>query len=247
MHNRTRSPVIVIPARYSSSRLPGKPLADIGGRPMVIRVAEAAKRASVGPVYVAVDDDRVFRVVREAGFDAVLTGASHRSGTDRVAEALNIVDPGKTFDVVVNLQGDVPTIDSAYVAFVVDTLVRHKFDIATLGCQSSHREEFETPSVVKAIASPVTENVYKALYFTRSPAPFGASAFVKHIGVYGFTREAIEKFVSLPPSSLELVEDLEQLRALEGGMTIGLRLVDRAVPSVDTQSDLFSVRSLLDS
>jgi 3-deoxy-manno-octulosonate cytidylyltransferase (CMP-KDO synthetase) len=229
----------------ASTRLPGKPLADICGEPMIVHVWRRAIEACVGPVVVAVDDERVFTVVEAVGGKAVMTRSDHQSGSDRVFEALGAIDPAGAFDVVVNIQGDLPTIERAAVRACLAPLADDAVDIATLATPITRPEEKDDPNVVKAVAAEIVPGRLRALYFTRARAPWGEGALLHHIGLYAFRRRALRRFVDLPPSPLERRERLEQLRALEAGMRVDVALVDVAPLGVDTPEDLARARMLL--
>lgn len=236
----------VIPARLQASRLPGKPLKDICGQPMIVQVWRRAVEANAGDVVVATDSDEILQVVRQAGGDAVMTRADHESGTDRVFEAVEAVDPQGNCEVVVNLQGDLPTLDPQLVLACTAPLAHAECDIATLAAEIVDEHERDDPHVVKAIGTPAqTAGVLRALYFTRATAPHGDGPLYHHIGIYAFRRAALERFVSLPRSELERREKLEQLRALEAGMRIDIALVDTVPVGVDTPADLERARELL--
>ncbi len=239
------NPVVFIPARLSSTRLPGKPLADIHGEPMIAHVWRRASEAAVGPVWVAADDARVADAVRAVGGKAILTRPDHGSGSDRIFEALGVVDPAQTHDIVVNLQGDLPTIERSCVRACLAPLVDAAVDIATLATPITRAEEKDDPNVVKAVGAEVSPGRLRALYFTRARAPWGEGELLHHIGIYAFRREALRRFVAAPPSALEQREKLEQLRALEAGMRIDIALVDAAPLGVDTAEDLDRARLLL--
>jgi len=239
------SVLILIPARLASTRLPRKPLADIAGRPMIVHVAARAAESGLGRVAVATDADEIAAAVRAHGFEAVMTRADHQSGSDRIFEALEILDPGKACDIVVNVQGDLPTIEPATIAASLKPLAEPAVDIATLGVEIVREEEKTNPNVVKIVGSPLSDTRLRALYFTRATAPAGAGPLYHHVGLYAYRRAALERFVSLPPSALEKRERLEQLRALEAGMRIDAEIV-RSVPlGVDTPDDLERARQML--
>src|SRR6185312_13885785 len=230
-------PIVLIPARMASTRLPGKPLADIAGKPMIVRVWEQAVAAKVGPVVVAAAEREIALAVEKAGGQAVLTDPDLPSGSDRIFAALEAVGGGH--DVVVNLQGDLPALDPAYVRAVLEALPGH--DIATLAAEIDDRSDHDNPNVVKpAVAWNGSKG--RALYFSRARIPHGAGALFHHVGIYAYTREALARFVALPPSPLETREKLEQLRALEAGMTIAVARVDKVPLSVDTPEDLAEAR-----
>lgn len=239
--------IVVVPARLQATRLPGKPLADIHGKPMIVHVWERARAADVGRVVVATDAEEIAAAVRAAGGEAVMTRSDHASGSDRVFEAVQRLDPEGSFASVVNLQGDLPTLEPHLVreclAPVTETTGP---DIATLAAEITEAEEKTAPSVVKVVGTPAgAPRRLKALYFTRATAPYGDGPLYHHIGIYAFRRAALERFVALPPSPLETREKLEQLRALENGMRIEVALVDTVPLGVDTPADLERARRLL--
>ncbi|MCG8491034.1 MAG: 3-deoxy-manno-octulosonate cytidylyltransferase [Sneathiellales bacterium] len=235
----SNSPVVVIPARMASTRLPGKPLAEIAGKPMIVQVLERAKEADIGPVIVACAEEEIAGAVRAAGGEAILTDPDHPSGSDRVHEAVEKFDPDGKFSVIVNLQGDLPQLDPSSVQVAADVLRRSDADIATLVAKITDIQELEDDSAVKAVVSfPSEERQGRALWFSRLKAPWGEGPYFHHIGIYAYRRAALAKFVSLPPSPLELREKLEQLRALENGMRIDAALVDTVPLGVDTPEDL---------
>ncbi len=239
------NPVVLIPARMSSTRLPGKPLAEIWGEPMIVHVWRRATEAGVGPVIVATDDQRVVAAVETAGGKAVMTRSDHQSGSDRVFEALGAIDPAAAFDVVVNVQGDLPTIERAAVRACLAPLADAAVDIATLATPITRAEEKDDPNVVKAVGAEIAPGRLRALYFTRARAPWGEGVLLHHIGLYAYRREALCRFVNLPPSPLERRERLEQLRALEAGMRIDVAVVDVAPLGVDTPEELERARAML--
>jgi len=239
------SPIVIVPARLSSTRLPGKPLADIWGEPMIVHVWRRAIEADVGPVLVAADDERIVAAVKAVGGRAVLTRTDHTSGSDRIFEALGAYDPDGRHDVVVNVQGDLPTIERAAVRAAVDPLADGQVDIVTLATEITRAEERDDPNVVKAVGARVGPGRLRALYFTRASAPWGEGPLLHHIGLYAYRRAALARFVALAPSPLELRERLEQLRALEAGMRIDIALVDVAPLGVDTPEDLHRAREML--
>ncbi len=237
--------IVLIPARMASTRLPGKPLADIGGEPMIVHVWRRAVEAGVGPVVVATDDLRVARAVESAGGRTVMTRADHPSGSDRVFEALGAVDPDGAYDVIVNVQGDLPTIERSAVRACLAPIDDPAVDIATLATPIMRAEEKDDPNVVKAVGAAVGPRRLRALYFTRARAPWGEGELLHHIGLYAYRRSALARFVALPASPLERRERLEQLRALEAGMRIDVSIVDTAPLGVDTPEDLERARSAL--
>lgn len=238
-------PVILVPARMSSTRLPGKPLADIHGEPMIVHVWRRAVEAGLGPVVVATDEPAIVTAIERVGGIAVLTRPDHPSGSDRIHEAVELFDPEGRHDVVVNVQGDLPTIDPAAVQASILPLSHPGVDIATIAVEITREEERTNPNVVKIVATPLGSGLMRALYFTRATAPFGEGPLYHHIGLYAYRRAALSRFVSLPPSTLERRERLEQLRALEDGMRIDVALVDDVPLGVDTPEDLERARAIL--
>ncbi len=240
------SPLIVIPARLAASRLPGKPLADIGGVPMIVHVWRRAVAAGVGRVVVACGDAPIAEAVAAAGGEAVMTEPDLPSGSDRVHAAAAAVDPAGDHDVVVNLQGDLPVIDPAIIRAALDPLADPAVDVATLAAVIVEPHERDDPNVVKAVlAARAGDRIARALYFTRATAPSGDGPLWHHIGIYAFRRAALARFVALPPGVLEQREKLEQLRALEAGMRIDAAIVDGVPFGVDTPADLERARALI--
>ncbi|MGZ3282516.1 MAG: 3-deoxy-manno-octulosonate cytidylyltransferase [Xanthobacteraceae bacterium] len=237
--------LILIPARMASHRLPGKPLADIAGEPMIVHVMRRAQAARLGPVVIATDSEAIAACVEKAGGRAVMTRADHASGSDRIFEALAAADPERRAGIIVNVQGDLPTIAPADIAAAIVPLADPAVDIATLAAEISRPDEATNPNVVKVVGTPIAERRLRALYFTRATAPAGEGPLYHHIGLYAFRREALTRFVGLAPSPLERREKLEQLRALEAGMRIDVALVDTAPLGVDTPEDLDRARTLL--
>ncbi len=241
-----QKPIVLIPARLAATRLPDKPLADIHGTPMIVHVWRRAMEARCGPVIVAAGEPAIAEAVERAGGRAILTGAHHPSGTDRIFEALGKIDPAGAHDVIVNLQGDLPAIDPADLRAVLAPLADPAVDIATLVAECREDYERREPSVVKCVtAFAPGQRVARALYFSRAPVPSGEGPLYHHIGLYAFRRAALARFVALPPSPLEKRERLEQLRAIEAGMRIDAALVDKVPFGVDTQADLERARALL--
>ena len=235
--------LIVIPARMASTRLPGKPLAEIAGVPMIVHVWRTAIAAEIGPVVVAAADEEIAAALRAAGGTAVMTDPGLPSGTDRVFAAVQAFDPQSAHDVVINLQGDLPLLEPVNLRAVRNALAASGAHIATLAAAIADAADFDNPNVVKPAMSWQEGKTYaRALYFSRSRLPWGPGDLYHHIGVYAFRRDALARFVSLPPSPLEKRENLEQLRALEDGMTIAVGIVDRVPLSVDTPADLERVR-----
>ena len=240
------NPVIIIPARMASTRLPGKPLADIAGEPMIVKVWRQAMRASLGPVLVAAAEPEIAEAIERAGGRAILTDPDLASGSDRVYAALQAADPESQFDAVVNLQGDLPEVDPQALRRVTEALEKSGADIATLAAPITDPADFDNPNVVKPIVAwNGSGKSGQALYFTRARAPAGEGPLYHHVGIYAFTRKALERFVSLPPSPLEAREKLEQLRALEAGMRIEVARIDAVPLSVDTPADLARARKLI--
>lgn len=239
------NPVILIPARMASTRLPGKPLADICGVPMIMQVWRRAMEAGLGRVVVAAAESEVAEAVRIAGGEVVMTAPDLPSGSDRVWAALCEIDPDGEHEIIINVQGDLPTLDPALIRLAYEALVRSGADISTLAAVISDETERTNTNVVKAVTSFDAQGMGRALYFTRATAPWGEGPLYHHIGLYGYRREALARFVSLPPSVLELREKLEQLRALEAGMSIEVALVDTVPLGVDTPADLEKARAAL--
>jgi 3-deoxy-manno-octulosonate cytidylyltransferase (CMP-KDO synthetase) len=237
--------LVLIPARMAATRLPGKPLLDIGGLPMIVHVLRRAEEAEIGRVAVATDTPEIASAVRAHGGEVVMTRPDHPSGSDRIYEALKQLDPAGKIEIVVNLQGDFPTISPANIRDVLPPLADPAVDIATLAAQIHTEEEAINPNVVKAVGSPIGPRRLRALYFTRAKAPTGDGPRYHHIGLYAYRRAALERFVTLPPSPLEQQEKLEQLRALEAGMRIDVMIVDTVPRGVDTPADLETARRLL--
>jgi 3-deoxy-manno-octulosonate cytidylyltransferase (CMP-KDO synthetase) len=244
--SKPRNPVAVIPARMGSTRFPGKPLADLLGEPMIVHVWRRAREAAIGPVIVAAAEDEIAAAVRRAGGEAVLTAPDLPSGSDRIAAALGVFDPEKRFDAVINVQGDLPTIEADALRAALEPLADPAVDIATLVAEIARPEERDDPNVVKAaVGFAPGADIGRALYFSRARIPSGEGPLYHHIGLYAYRREALERFVQLPESALERREKLEQLRALEAGMRIDARLVDTVPLGVDTPADLTRARAIL--
>jgi 3-deoxy-manno-octulosonate cytidylyltransferase (CMP-KDO synthetase) len=237
--------LVLIPSRLASTRLPRKPLADIAGKPMIVHVLERAREAGLGRVVVATDSTEIAAAVGKAGGEAVMTRSDHPSGSDRIWEAVELVDPNAQAQFIVNLQGDLPTTPGPIIARCLLPLKDGNADIATLACEIREASERTNPNVVKLVGSPVTATRLRALYFTRATAPWGDGPLYHHIGLYAYRRAALQKFVALPPSTLESRERLEQLRALEAGMRIEAEIVDTIPLGVDTADDLEKARKQL--
>ncbi len=237
-------PLIVIPSRIGATRLPRKPLAEIAGEPMIVHVWRRAMEADAGDVVVATDAPEIAEAIEKAGGKAVMTRADHPSGSDRVFEAANIVDPDGRISIIVNVQGDQPVLEPSVIRDTIAPLADPDVDIATVAAIIRDPSTVLEPSVVKMIGTPLPGgNIFRALYFTRAPAPFGPGPIFHHIGLYAYRRAALSRFVNLAPSPLELREKLEQLRALEAGMRIDVKCVDSVPMSVDTPDDLEKVRA----
>ncbi|MGY3132142.1 3-deoxy-manno-octulosonate cytidylyltransferase (CMP-KDO synthetase) [Bradyrhizobium sp. USDA 4503] len=236
---------VLIPARMAATRLPGKPLLEIAGVPMIVHVLRRAEAAGIGRVAVATDTAEIAAAVKAAGGEVVMTRPDHPSGSDRIYEAMTTLDPDGHAEIVVNLQGDFPTISPETIRSVMPALDDPAVDISTLASRIHTEEEDQAPSVVKAVGSPIGPNRLRALYFTRATAPYGDGPRYHHIGLYAYRRAALERFVALPPSPLEQQEKLEQLRALEAGMRIDVTIVDTVPRGVDTPADLETARRIL--
>jgi 3-deoxy-manno-octulosonate cytidylyltransferase (CMP-KDO synthetase) len=239
-------PLIVIPARLGATRLPNKPLADIAGEPMIVHVWRRAMAAGVGDVAVATDAPEIVAAVERAGGVAVMTRADHGSGSDRVFEAVEKIDPSGKSDIVINVQGDLPLLDPSLVRDSLAPLADPAVDIGTLAVVIAEPSDALEPSIVKVVGTPTgAPGMLRALYFTRAGAPYGPGPLYHHIGLYAYRRAALARFIALAPSTLELREKLEQLRALEAGMRIDVKRVDAAPMSVDTPADLERVRAVV--
>jgi 3-deoxy-manno-octulosonate cytidylyltransferase (CMP-KDO synthetase) len=247
MNATTENTIVLIPARMASTRLPGKPLANIAGLPMIVQVARRAKQAGIGRVTVAVDHEDVMKVVQDYGFEAVMTMVMHQSGSDRIHEVLGHADPYGRAEFIVNVQGDLPTIEPKAIRASLMPLENEAVDIATLSVEIRHEDEKTNPNVVKIVGSPLSDTRLRALYFTRATVPYGDGPLYHHIGLYAYRRRALEQFVTLKPSVLEKRESLEQLRALEAGMRIDVEIVDSVPLGVDTVADLERARLILET
>ena len=239
--------IIMIPARMASTRIPGKPLVDIAGLPMIVQVMRRAQEADIGPVVVAADTSEIIEAVQDHGGKAVMTRSDHASGSDRIREALDHVDRDGSVHTIVNVQGDLPTIDSDSIRASLDPLSNPEVGLSTLATEISEESERTNPNVVKLIGSQITSTHLRALYFTRATAPWGDGPLYHHIGLYAWRRTTLERFVSLQPSPLEKREKLEQLRALEDGIRIDAAIVDTVPLGVDTPPDLERARRILSS
>ena len=238
-----QNPIILIPARMASTRLPNKPLALICGVPMIVQVLKRAQEADCGRVVVAAAEQEIADAVADAGGEAILTDPDLPSGSDRIHAALKSIDGDGAHDVIVNLQGDLPSLAPNLVRDCLAAL--DGSDMSTLVAEISNPEERDDPNVVKAVLSVTSRKKARALYFTRATAPHGDGVLYHHIGIYGYQRAALEKFIALPPSPLEQREKLEQLRALEAGFTINAAIVDTVPVGVDTPEDLANAEAVL--
>ncbi len=239
------TPLIIIPARMASTRLPNKPLADIGGTPMIVHVWRRAQEAQLGRVVVAAAEQDIIDVIEAAGGEAIITDRDLPSGTDRIHQAAQKIDPDKTHTIIINLQGDLPSLDPHFIARTAQLL--QNADMSSLAAQIHNDTERDNPNVVKAVIAfdDASCQEGRALYFTRATAPSGEGALYHHIGIYGFRRAILDKFVALSRSPLEQRERLEQLRALEAGFTIRMGIVDKVALGVDTKEDLQAAREIL--
>lgn len=239
------NPIVLIPARMAASRLPNKPLADINGTPMIVHVWHRAMEAAVGEVVIATDSEEIAAVVRAVGGRAQMTRADHPSGSDRIHEALEALDPSGRHDVILNVQGDLPSISPDSIRRALEPMANPEVDLATLVARIDREEDQTAPQVVKMVGSEIAPGHFRCLYFTRATAPWGEGVLWHHIGLYAWRRSALTRFVALPPSPLELREKLEQLRALEAGMRIEAMEVDDVPLGVDTPEDLQRARQVL--
>jgi 3-deoxy-manno-octulosonate cytidylyltransferase (CMP-KDO synthetase) len=239
------NPIVMIPARMAASRLPGKPLADINGQPMILHVWRRALAAEAGDVVVATDSPEIAAVVQAAGGRVQMTRDDHPSGSDRIHEALAALDPEGRHDVVLNVQGDLPTIAPEAIRAALGPMSDPTVDLATLVAEIDREEDRTASSVVKMVGTEIAPGHFRCLYFTRATAPWGEGALWHHIGLYAWRRTALARFVALPPSPLELREKLEQLRALEAGMRVDAVAVADVPFGVDTPQDLVRAREML--
>jgi 3-deoxy-manno-octulosonate cytidylyltransferase (CMP-KDO synthetase) len=248
------NPVILIPSRLASTRLPNKPLSLIHNIPMIVHVWQKAVASGIGPVYVAAAEKEIIEVIENAGGKALLTDPNLPSGTDRIASILDQLDPYNKHDIILNIQGDLPLLDPVSISKLADIFAScSDADMATLVAPIDPfaHEERESPHVVKAVVSwfdnqiDKSKTIGRALYFSRHLVPYGEGPFYHHVGLYAYRLDALKKFVSLPPSPLEVREKLEQLRALEAGMNIMVGLIDHAPHGVDTPEDLKRVRYIV--
>ena len=243
METRLTAALVIIPARLAATRLPRKILADICGKPMIVRVVEQALQADIGPVAVACDHVEIADAVTDHGGKAILTRSDHASGSDRIQEAAELLDPEGRFDVILNVQGDVPLIEPGAIRAAFAPLEIPDVAIGTIMTEIMEPRFRDDPSFVKAVTTPNGQGHHRALYFTRTTAPGGEGALYQHIGVYAYRKSALDRFVRLPPSPLEQREKLEQLRALEAGMRIDVSIIDSAPMDVNTPEDLERARA----
>lgn len=240
--------IIVIPSRLASTRLPQKPLALVQGVAMVVRVWQQAMAANIGPVIVACCGEEIAAAIHQAGGQAIITDPDLPSGTDRVVAALNQFDPLKEYDIVINLQGDLPFVNPEDIRKALIPLVNPAVDIATLGTKIMDASDINNPHIVKIACggwNPMSgEKVARAIYFSRQAIPANATDYYHHVGIYAYRRAALTRFVQLAPSYLETTEKLEQLRALEDGMRIEVAFISTVPHSIDTPEDLERVTAL---
>ncbi|WP_455482110.1 3-deoxy-manno-octulosonate cytidylyltransferase [Bartonella sp. B35(2025)] len=241
----TIKPIIFIPARIGSTRLPQKPLIKIAGKPMIVHVAEQAKKAKLGRTIIVTDHNDIAEAVTAYGHECTITRNDHKSGSDRIYEALTHIDPEKHYNIIMNIQGDLPTITPNEIMSTLQPLENSLTDIATLGAKIVEDNEKIDPNIVKIIGTPLSQNRLRALYFTRATAPYGDGPLYHHIGIYAYRREALERFAALKPSILEKREKLEQLRALEHNMRVDVGIVDTIPLGVNTQQDLERICEIL--
>lgn len=239
--------IILIPARIGSTRLPRKPLLKINGREMILHVWDKAQNTKAEKVVVATDSQEIAEVLHKEGAEVIITNPSHQSGTDRIYEALNILDIEKSYEYIINLQGDLPNISSDVINLGIDNIRNTDADILTYCREIDNPIDVGNPNIVKIATHKEENNELNALYFSRSPIPYGADTYLEHIGIYVYKRGALDRFVSMDPSTLETTEKLEQLRALGGSMKINLILVDDKIISIDTIDDVERLSNISDN
>ena len=239
--------IILIPARIGSTRLPRKPLLKINGREMILRVWDKAQNTKAEKVVVATDSQEIAEVLQKEGAEVIITNPSHQSGTDRIYEALNILDKEKSYEYIINLQGDLPNITSDIINLGIDNIRNTDADILTYCREIDNPSDVSNPNIVKIATHKEENDELNALYFSRSPIPYGADTYLEHIGIYVYKRDALDRFVSMDPSTLENTEKLEQLRALGGSMKINLILVDDKIISIDTIDDVERLSNISDN
>ncbi len=239
--------IILIPARIGSTRLPRKPLLKINGREMILHVWDKAQNTKAEKVAVATDSQEIAEVLHKEGAEVIITNPSHQSGTDRIYEALNILDKEKSYKYIINLQGDLPNISSDIINLGIDNIRNTDADILTYCREIDDPIDVGNPNIVKIATHKEKNNELNAVYFSRSAIPYGANIYFEHIGIYVYKRDALDRFVSMKPSTLETTEKLEQLRALEGSMKINLILVDDKIISIDTIDDVERLSNISDN
>jgi len=239
--------IILIPARIGSTRLPRKPLLKINGREMILRVWDKAQNTKAEKVVVATDSQEIAEVLQKEGAEVIITNPSHQSGTDRIYEALNILDKEKSYEYIINLQGDLPNITSDIINLGIDNIRNTDADILTYCREIDNPSDVSNPNIVKIATHKEENDELNALYFSRSPIPYGADTYLEHIGIYVYKRDALDRFVSMDQSTLETTEKLEQLRALGGSMKINLILVDEKIISIDTIDDVERLSNISDN
>ncbi|MDR0484973.1 MAG: 3-deoxy-manno-octulosonate cytidylyltransferase [Alphaproteobacteria bacterium] len=242
------NPIIVIPTRLAATRLPNKPLRLINNLPMIIHVVNRAIEADIAEILVAAGDQEILDTLKSYNIKGILTDPNLPSGTDRINEALNKYDPQESYNIVINLQGDLPTIDKQSIQACLDILQNSNYDISTIGVKLNETDEdMNNPNVVKAIANFNEEKIAKALDFKRNVNSAEAKNCYHHIGIYGYRRESLKKFTSLKPTEREITNKLEQLRALDNGMSIGFKQCNIVPIGVDTIEDLEKASTYLKS
>jgi len=239
--------IILIPARIGSTRLPRKPLLKINGREMILHVWDKAQNTKAAKVVVATDSQEIAEVLQKEGAEVIITNPSHQSGTDRIYEALDILDKEKSYKYIINLQGDLPNITSDVINLGIDNIRNTDADILTYCREIDNPIDIGNPNIVKIATHKEENDELNALYFSRSPIPYGADTYLEHIGIYVYKRDALDRFVSMDPSTLETTEKLEQLRALGGSMKINLILVDDKIISIDTIDDVKRLSNISDN
>ena len=239
--------IILIPARIGSTRLPRKPLLKINGREMILHVWDKAQNTKAEKVVVATDSQEIAEVLHKEGAEVIITKPSHQSGTDRIYEALNILDKEKSYEYIINLQGDLPNISSDVINLGIDNIRNTDADILTYCREIDNPIDVANPNIVKIATHKEENDELNALYFSRSPIPYGADTYLEHIGIYIYKRDALDRFVSMDTSTLENTEKLEQLRALGGSMKINLILVDDKIISIDTIDDVERLSNISDN
>ncbi|MDC3084820.1 3-deoxy-manno-octulosonate cytidylyltransferase [Gammaproteobacteria bacterium] len=236
--NSSNKTIILIPARIASTRLPNKPLLKIDGKEMILKVWESAQMSNADLVMVATDSAEIADILRKNNAKYFITKNEHASGTDRIHEVLTTIDPDKHYEYVVNLQGDLPNVKSSIIDRGLEQIKDTDADILTYARIIDDKKDILNPNIVKIATSASQKNDLQAIYFSRSPIPYGGKVYYEHIGIYIYKREALDRFISMKPSSLEKEEKLEQLRAIQNSMKINLILVDDKIISIDTLDDV---------